>query len=386
MRPLSRWNGSVTRPAVRRRWSVVLSATVPRIIVAPLAGVLVDRWDARRVMVVSDAVRALFYAILLIVLVCGSESSAVQYGASLIVLTIGNVSAQFFNPARGALMQVIIPAEQRVEAAGTSMFALTGVAMAATALGPVSYAVLGTVASISVCIGAYGISLSMTCLTTNRSIRAESSPAHFWSEFAEGFRTAWGSASLRMILIGVVLYGISLGINSTTLSLYGLKTLGLEPEQYGLLSMMFPAGNLVASILGVRLVKRYGRHRVYVLALMGLGIGYGIYGLARSIPVAFVSMFVCGTVFSLYVLCQGPILQEATPYGYMGRITAITTPVMALASIAGTVALSQALDLLIGHDSGSPVVNPYGTMIAIGAGCMLIGGSVMFAAQRRGGT
>ncbi|WP_067663908.1 MFS transporter [Nocardia miyunensis] len=364
---------------------IVLSATVPRIVVAPIAGVLVDRWNVRYTMVVSDAARVLCYTVLLIVVEWESGSDAVRYWAALIVLTSGNVSAQFFNPARAALMQVVIPEERRVEAASTSMFALTGVAMAATALGPISYAVLGVAASISVCIGAYGLSLLMTCLTENRSVRADDPPGHFWSEFVGGFRTAWASAPLRMVLIGVLLYGFSLGINNTALSLYGLKTLHLEPKQYGLLSMMFPAGNLVASISGVRLVKRYGQHRVYVLSLIGLGVGYGVYGLVRSVPVAFVTMFGCGLVFSLYVLCQGPILQEATPAGYMGRITAISTPAMALASAVGTVAVSQLLGLLISPGSGSSraVADPYGTMIAVGAGIMLVGGVVMFAAQRK---
>ncbi len=336
-------------------------------------------------MISSDAVRALLFAILLAILLYGRSSSTTQYGTMLAILTLSNVAAQFFNPARAALMQVIIPPDRRIEAASSAMFALTGVAMVATTLGPIIFAILGPALSAVVCIAAYLLSLTMTYLVADRPVPSSGAPDHFWSDFAGGLRMAWGSGPLRAVLFGIVLYGISLGINNTAIGLYSLKTLGLPPSRYGLLSMMFPAGNLVSAIVGVRLVKRVGMHRAYVLSLIGLGVGYLFFGLSHSIPVAFVMMFLCGLVFSIYVMCQGPIVQEATPAGYMGRITAITSPATAISSAVGTVFVSQLLSLFIGHTSAvsGHLPNSYGAAIATGAVCMLIGGVIMLAAQRR---
>jgi hypothetical protein len=62
-----------------------------------------------------------------------------------------------------------------------------------------------------------------------------------------------------MVLVGVCLYGVSLGVNNSVLALFGLKTLDLNPGQYGLLAMMFPLGNLISAVSVENLLKGWAR-------------------------------------------------------------------------------------------------------------------------------
>ena len=71
------------------------------------------------------------------------------------------------------------------------------------------------------------------------------------------------------------------------------------------------------------------------------------------------------------------MLQEAVPAGYMGRVSATVTPVLAIASLTGTLVCSQTLNLVQG-------VDVYGGYIVIAAGLLLTGGGLMLLGQRAG--
>ncbi|HEY3501280.1 MAG TPA: MFS transporter [Actinocatenispora sp.] len=80
---------------------LLAAVALATMLVAPVAGVFVDRWDRRRTMLVADLVRAA-----LVVL-------------AYAVVTLAAASAQFFNPARFALIgQVVADPADRSRAAG----------------------------------------------------------------------------------------------------------------------------------------------------------------------------------------------------------------------------------------------------------------------------
>ncbi|SDX73983.1 hypothetical protein SAMN05216247_101788 [Pseudomonas salomonii] len=94
-------------------------------------------------------------------------------------------------------------------------------------------------------------------------------------------------------------------------------------------------------------------------------------------------MFSCGLFFSVFAIVQGPMLQEAVPKGYMGRVSATVTPVLAIASLTGTLVCSQTLnraERVIGYLDAP--LDVYGAYIFLAAGLLLLGGALMLAGQR----
>ncbi|RII92754.1 MFS transporter, partial [Clavibacter michiganensis] len=129
-------------PALPLYIGAVIGATsLPRLVLAPIAGVLVDRWPARRVMVAADLARAALLVPLMVIAVTGPTPLVI---AAVITtqLVIGCVS-QLFDPARAALVQVVVPADRRAAAAGRSLLASTGVGILSGLTGPAVYALLG---------------------------------------------------------------------------------------------------------------------------------------------------------------------------------------------------------------------------------------------------
>jgi MFS family permease len=77
---------------------IMLSRAVPAIVMGPLAGVLLDRWDRKRIMIVSDLVR--FFVALGFVLSVQYPSPALLYVLSALLM----VSSPFFTAGRSAIL------------------------------------------------------------------------------------------------------------------------------------------------------------------------------------------------------------------------------------------------------------------------------------------
>jgi MFS family permease len=80
-----------------------MAVSIPTLVVGLVAGVFVDRYDRRKIMVISDLLRA---AIVFTIPFLISVDIALLYGAVALVSTI----SQFFNPANDALLPEVAAA------------------------------------------------------------------------------------------------------------------------------------------------------------------------------------------------------------------------------------------------------------------------------------
>jgi MFS family permease len=98
---------------------VLIAAAVPALVVGPVAGVFVDRWNRRHTMLVSDACCAVLIAALLLLPAVGASFAA---GVKLAILyaVVAAVSgfSQFFGPSRTAVIQSVVAPADRARAMG----------------------------------------------------------------------------------------------------------------------------------------------------------------------------------------------------------------------------------------------------------------------------
>lgn len=151
-------------------------------------------------MIVNDSIRAGLFAVLLLVVQFGKLKHHQIFIVILVCIILSELSAQFFNPSRAAIMQMVIPADRRVDAASMSMFSLTGVAIIATAAGPAVSGLLGARVAISTCIATYIISCVMILCVDDRHQPNRHVVGHFWHDFVDGARVTWGTPALRTVL------------------------------------------------------------------------------------------------------------------------------------------------------------------------------------------
>lgn len=362
----------------------VAAATLPRIFIAPLAGAWIDNAAPVRVMVVADLVR-IFASALFMAACAWADMTPWQTvcGVSL-VLAINATAAQFFNPARACIMQIAIPPDRRIDASAKAMFSLTGVGVLSSALGPLVFAGGGAMSAFALAIVGLGGSAYCVIRTKGLATRIESSlPAEtYWQALASGVRLAWTHRTLRLMMIGTALYGVSLGINNPVLPLFGMQTLALEPSAYGLLMAAFPLGGLSATLLSPWLSRKLSAESLTCAALFLLGLANLAYALSRGHYLPLLTMYLSGMCFATYAVAQGPVLQMHVPAGYMGRISSLSNPVLSIASILATGTVTAALSKAQAEPSLPDAIDPNALALTVSAIIVLVGAALMLRSLR----
>ncbi|MBM7413196.1 MFS family permease [Clavibacter michiganensis] len=369
-------------PALPLYIGAVIGATsLPRLVLAPVAGVLVDRWPARRVMVAADLARAALLVPLMVIAVAGPVPVVIAAVIATQFL-IGCVS-QLFDPARAALVQVVVPADRRAAAAGRSLLASTGVGILSAMTGPAVYAVLGPEPALVMDAVSFLASAALVLAVRERGATAAdadrvdvdapgavaSARARFRAELAAGIRIVRASPRLRILVAGLAAYGVTLGVNNATLALVALTTMGLTAAEYGVVTAMFAVGGLVGALTAPALVARIRPERALPFALVTLGATYAAYSTVRAFLPAAILMGLAGLVFAVFLVSQGPILQAEAPVGTMGRVSSLTSTVLAASSLLATVVTAQVLALL--PADAQPAAYP----VAIAAAAVVMGGA-----------
>ncbi len=319
-----------------------IAIAVPWIFVAPFAGVWVDRWPKKRVMVGTDLVRAALVAGLVV---------APSLPVLLILVFLKTSVATFFAPADVAAIRIIVPESQLHQANALSQL----VTQSTKIIGPALGGLIVAVASPRVAFGIDAVTflVSAAILSRLRPIddpsarRAEGDEADeggYWTELREGLAYIVARRALVLCIVG---FGatIFLLFCFDSLSVLAFQQLGVSKALFGLAIAGIGAGG----VLGTIAVGRYGGEVNPFLLLGGgtviVGGCVALLGLALladldAPPWIWTPVLMVVGIASAGILVASPtIIQKETPPELMGRVstsaTAIPTGLQMFAPIAG---------------------------------------------------
>lgn len=324
---------------------VLLAAAVPTLIVGLPAGVFVDRWDCRRTMLCMDALRALLIALLL-PLAAGAFSTTVRLAATYVVVILATACAQFFNPARLALIGDVVPEERRAHASMLSQVTAQLALIVGMALAAPLYFGLGIWWALLVNAASFAISfLAVLAVQAPRAAleRAGATRAGVGRELLDGLRVVVASRVLLAVLVALVLVMLGGGALNALDYFFVTGTLHAPPRYYSLVSALFAVGALLGAVLGGLLVARLGVARLLSFALVAAGTLLLAYSRLTSLGPGLVVIAILGMPQAAVNLSAGPLILHAAPRAYVGRVVAVINPAVTLASmlsilVAGTLA------------------------------------------------
>jgi MFS family permease len=363
---------------------VLLAVALPALFVAPIAGVFVDRWDYRRTMLVTNAIRAVLVAGLVAVplLPAGTLSIGVQLSLVYAVVLLASVCAQFFTPARFALIGDIVTAEERPKASSLGQVTMS----VASIIGPPLAAPLLFVLGVqwSILLNALSFVLSFLLIWAIRvpaqRSAGESGPAGLWRELGAGLRFFGRSRVLMAVLVSAA--GVTFGAAAlNALDVFFVsENLHAAPKWFGTLGMALGAGNIVGALLAGALAGRLGLSRVYWLGLLLTGCGLVAYSRTGNLAVAVAVLFTVGIPVAAVNSIAGPMILQVTPRQFLGRVLSVLNPALQLAGILSiAVASYLASTVLRGLDATVAGVH-FGRIDTIfGAGGIMIVVSALYA-------
>jgi MFS family permease len=345
---------------------MVLSFLVPNILLGSVAGVFVDRWDRRRLMIVVNLLQA---ASLLPLLLVGQLGLWIVYA----VLVAESSISQLFNPAQTALVPNLLAggSDELVTAN-----AVTGVGQhTARLIGPaiggaiVTVGGLGAVAAID--SASFVFSAAMIALIRTRPTRPratdtlEHAAASAWrrvvQEWRDGLRVVRRAAALRALLAFSVITGIGEGLTAALFVVWVFQALHWR-EGYGWVLSVQAIGGLAGALVIARLGSRVRALPLLIGGALAFGgIDLVLFTYPAVWPViwpALVMLVIVGVPGAAMGAARPTLIQSETEDSHRGRVAGAMSALGGLGSLVGATVAGVAgqvvpvIPLLIVQGSG----------------------------------
>jgi MFS family permease len=164
---------------------------VPLVVLSPLAGVVVDRFDRRAVMIASDVAGATAVG----VLAAAVLSHHATFWLILLVAAVDSAVTSFFRAGTSGAFKAVVPQAQLADAASIQMARLSAVRLAAP---PVGGALFGVARAVPFLTDAISYAFSTASLLLMRTRFQEERERAAQTRFREGLAYFWGIPFLRV--------------------------------------------------------------------------------------------------------------------------------------------------------------------------------------------
>lgn len=340
--------------------AVVLSAAIPQIVVGPIAGVFVDRWDKRRTMVIVAALQAIFAALLVLpaadfsLPLIGHVRLPLLWRLGVVFADVAILSsfAQFFIPAQFALIKDIVPKPRQDQAMETfqaiqGLAVIIGPPVAAAlvfGLGVIWALVLNALSFIVV----FWASAAIEAPPSAHSL-APGETGHFSREFLDGLGYVVQHVVLRTILVAEVLTWLGFGALQSLGYFFITGNLHAPASDYGFLGADFGVGAIVGAVLVTVFGKRIGLTLMLWMGLVTSGLFVIVMSHLTSFYLALGAAFLFGVSTTSVIVTAGPLILDNTSREFVGRVTAVINPIGRLAALV-SVALAGSLVSTVLHN------------------------------------
>jgi len=310
---------------------------------APLAGVVTDRYRRERVLLGVGLVRAV---------ALGGSALAVALLATPIpayaLLAVAALAHTLYRPAHSALLPALCTTATELTSANVvrglldSASALIGPLLAGLLVGPI-----GVDGVFAVCAGA---ALWSGWLIARVSYEApprvvEVVPAAAVHDAIEGVAIIGRRSDLRLLTSLGCLQTFTRGCFVVFAVVVALQLLGVGESGVGVLTAGFGAGALIGSFTASLLVRSSGFARWLAVGVAGWGIPFIALAATSSEVVAVVLLAVVGVANAIVDLSYFTLLQWLVPDQLMGRVFTSDEALLTLAVAAGSLAAPGLIEL-----------------------------------------
>lgn len=325
--------------------TVFLAELVPMLVLGSFLGVLVDRWDHRRTMIVANLLQG---ALLLPLLAASADRMWIVYVVAALEACLGAI----VNPAKQALVPRLVDDHQLGQ--GNALMAVSDnlARLIGSPLGGLAFVLVGLPGVVVVDAASYLLSAGLVALSRPRASTApdagpDAEPAplprvHFLRQWLDGLSTIRRVRPLGAVTAITTLGQFAQGIFLVLFIVYVTDRLGANGTEVGLLRGVQAVGGVIGGLLSGVLLRRFAPRTL-------VGAGYLVFGVISLLTWNLypVTTAVCVYV-GLFIAVGIPavatttglitIVQRVTPPEALGRVFASVTTFGGAAQGAGLLA------------------------------------------------
>lgn len=294
-----------------------LARFLPSLGLSLIGGALADSHDRRRIVIASQLVPLVCAAALFTATASGAVSLPLIYALVLLLA----VAAAFENPARQALLPLVVRPETFVHAITVNSSISSLGFVTGPALGGLCIAYAGVDGAYAAEAGLLMAAIALMFIVSPRAAE-NGRRAVSLDGIREGVRFVWS----RQPLLGAMtldMFAVIFGGAAALLPIYATDILRAGPRGYGLLSASLELGALLMSITLILLppLKRVGLALLVTVALFG--VGTVAFGLSRSLPLSVALYMFIGMADQVSVVMRQTTVQLTTPDELRGRVSSV---------------------------------------------------------------
>ncbi len=296
---------------------LVAAEVVPVLLLGPVAGVFIDRFNRKAVLIGADVLRA---ALVL--------SLVWPQGAWHAYLVATGVAAgnTFFNPTVQAVIPTITTDEQRLAANSVSWSTARLVQIVASALAGGMIAIIGTESAFILNAATFAVSalLIVRLVIPPHAGQLDQSTKRgldrYLADAREGLRYAVGDRLVSRLLIVQSLASFAVGATGAMLVVLSERHLNLEPAGFAWLVGAIGVGALLGPLIPNTFASDYRDARWLFVPYIVRGVGDVLIAIFAPLPVALLILFVYGLNTSTGMVVFSSTVQGAVPDRVRGRV------------------------------------------------------------------
>jgi len=305
---------------------------IPVFVIGPVAGVYVDRWDRKRVMIIADIARGVF--VLIIPLFVYLNMMPVVYILVFLIFS----ATRFFLPSKMAFIPAIVSKEKLMVANSLS----NTTRMIATILG------FGLAGLIIKWIGhmwgfyldglSYFISAGFIALITpkeklkdvreeikmTKEIIGKSIRKNLWSEIIEGVRHMFKKDKMKVVTSTLFLLMAGAGSVFCVVIVFIQKAFGSITGDLGILGVFLGAGLFLGTLLYGKFGQNFSKIRAMFISFALCGITINLFSIYASgqprLYVGGLLIALVGMAVAPIFICANTLIHILVPDEVRGRI------------------------------------------------------------------
>ena len=343
-----------TQLAKNQPWSplamsgVAFATVLPALLIGPIAGVFVDRWDKRATMLRMDAIRAIIVLLPLLMVLFVSLpviqrphlTNVLLLTSIYLVVALVNICSQFFSPSRLTIIGDVVPAEYRTRAVSFGSVSYNIALILGPALATPLYFAFGIQWAIIIDSLSFVVSF-LAIYAVHVTVEAEKSEkivqqTHFWREFVEGLQFFRGNRVLVVLFVGGILFQFGAGPSGALNILFAIHNLHTPSNLLGLFEANYGVGVILGLLFAAFCARRIGEVRLFWLSFLLWGSFMVMFGRTTNYLVGFALFFLLGFANAGINVVVGPLMIRATPRKFMGRVQSVMNPTIMAASLLST--------------------------------------------------
>jgi CRP-like cAMP-binding protein/Na+/melibiose symporter-like transporter len=297
---------------------MLMATAAPSLLVGLFAGVFVDRYDRKKIMITADLIRAV-----LVFLIPFLVPINVIWLYIIIMLT--SAIGQFFDPAHESVLPEVASDEEL--AAANSLMAISS--FGSTAIGFAASGLIASAADISWAfyIDAITFIASALCVYLISikpfSAEDETSVSIVINNLRAGVRQLFNTPILRSLFTAQVPVLIAFGLSNALLLPFAIRALSATEFEYGIQEGMTSIGFVIGSLLMANIFDRMREGVWITISYIGMAIMGIIYASLHSIPLAILFITISGFFNAPSSIGRRIVVQRNTPREMRGRVNSV---------------------------------------------------------------